>query len=89
MPATPLRKHRVLVTRKLPEAVEKRVAETYEATLNPQDRPIPPEELAARAADHDALLVTSMDKFRADALNALPRTLKMRQTLFSRESIPL
>src|SRR5262249_2914081 len=42
----------VFVTRKLPEAVTVRLTRDYQATLNPDDRPIDGTELVAEAAGH-------------------------------------
>ena len=62
---------RVTVTRKLPDAVEARVAESFEATLNPSDDPMAPAALAAAMAGADGLLCAVTDRVDA-ALIATP-----------------
>ena len=56
---------RVTVTRKLPDAVEARVAESFEATLNPSDDPMAPAALAAAMAGADGLLCAVTDRVDA------------------------
>ena len=50
----------VLVTRKLPDAVEARISRDYAARLNPDDRYYPPEELIARADGAVAIIPCQM-----------------------------
>ena len=71
---------RILVTRKLPEAAEARLSRDFAATLNPDDRPLPADEIIAAAANYDGLLVTSFDLCRADFINRLPDTIKIMAT---------
>src|SRR5215468_11218584 len=66
----------VFVTRKLPEAVTVRLTRDYQATLNPDDRPIDGTELVAEAAGHDALLVSSRESLTAQTLAALPTSIR-------------
>jgi glyoxylate reductase len=53
---------RVVVTRKLPDAVEKRLAELFDVGLNPADRPLKREDLAASMRDADVLVPTITDR---------------------------
>ena len=57
-----MEKHILLVTRRLPPAVEARAARDYDARLSASDTPIP--DIVARADGADALLparaITSM-----------------------------
>ncbi len=53
----------VLLTRRLPEAVEARVQRTYRGLFNPEDRPLSDEEMVARSADADAILCCITDRF--------------------------
>jgi len=53
----------VLVTRRLPEAVEERVERSYRGLFNPEDRPLSADEIAARSADADAILCCVTDAF--------------------------
>lgn len=55
------RRLRVVVTRRLPEAVETRLAELFDVTLNPGDTPMSAAELAAAAARADVLVPTVTD----------------------------
>lgn len=67
---------RLLVTRRLPEAVEARLARDYEATFNPDDRPLGAEALA-RAGGYDALMPTITDRITAEVIGARPAKLKI------------
>ncbi len=60
----------VHVTRRLPAAVERQVAERFDARLDPDDRPLGPAGLAAALCDADALLCTVTDRIGADVLDA-------------------
>lgn len=64
---------RVLVTRRLPDAVERAVADRFDATLNRDDVPLDAAALAGALATHDALLVTVTDRLTRDVLQAAPR----------------
>jgi len=68
------------VTRKLPDAVTRRLLAAYEASLNEGDRLQTPEEILAGAAGADALLVTPTDKITAELIEALPASVKMIAT---------
>jgi len=52
----------VLVTRRLPEAVESRLARQYRTALNSADEPLDGAALAAAMRDHDALMPTTADR---------------------------
>jgi lactate dehydrogenase-like 2-hydroxyacid dehydrogenase len=64
----------VLVTRKLPEAVEARLARDYEARLNPTDALYDADALIARAAGADAILPCHTEHFDAGVIARLPDT---------------
>lgn len=70
----------VFVTRKLPPAVEARVARDYEARLNPDDRIYTADELATQAADADAMLICTSEKITANLVARLPQRLKVIST---------
>src|SRR5215472_2431806 len=72
MPQTPA----ILVTRKLPDAVEARLSQHYAARLNPEDRIIAGAELLSLAAEADALLVSPTDKLDATVIAALPQRIR-------------
>jgi glyoxylate reductase len=53
---------RIVVTRKLPAPVEARLAELFDTVLNPDDRPLKREELAAHCREADVLVPTITDR---------------------------
>ncbi len=59
---------RVIVTRKLPDAVEARLAELFDVTLNPDDVAMSPDALKAAAADAEVLVATLTDAVTADVI---------------------
>jgi lactate dehydrogenase-like 2-hydroxyacid dehydrogenase len=68
----------VLVTRKLPDAVTARLAQSYAAQLNPEDRLMTAREIADAAAKirADALLICPTDKMTPEALQGLPKSVR-------------
>jgi lactate dehydrogenase-like 2-hydroxyacid dehydrogenase len=66
----------VLVTRKLPTAVETRLAQNYTARFNETDKLYTPEELLTLAVGADALLITPKDQLTADVIEKLPDTIR-------------
>jgi glyoxylate reductase len=71
------RKLKVVVTRKLPDAVEARMRELFDVELNPQDRPFDAESLAAALARADVLAPTVTDRIDAGALAHAGPNLKL------------
>jgi lactate dehydrogenase-like 2-hydroxyacid dehydrogenase len=67
----------VFVTRKLPPAVEARLARDYEARLNPDDRLYSRDELIERARGADAILPCHTERFSADVLERLPAEVRI------------
>lgn len=67
----------LLITRKLPEAVEARAARDYEVRLNPEDRVLTREELIAACWDVDAVMPCHSEHFTAEVIAALPERLKV------------
>ncbi|MCP5366638.1 MAG: D-glycerate dehydrogenase [Hyphomicrobiales bacterium] len=63
---------KILLTRRLPDAVQARAQRDYDATLNPGDDLMDAATIAARAAGMDGLLVTATEAMNADAIAALP-----------------
>ena len=61
----------VLLTRRVPEAVEQRVQRSYRGRFNPEDRPLPDEEIAALSTDVEAILCFVTDRFTAPLLSRL------------------
>ena len=64
------RKPVVIVTRKLPEAVETRMMELFDARLNDSDRPMSAGELRAAAGEAEVLVPTVTDRVDAGVLAA-------------------
>jgi lactate dehydrogenase-like 2-hydroxyacid dehydrogenase len=62
----------VLVTRKLPSAVEARLSRDYDARLNPDDRLYSKDELVERARGVQAILPCHTEHFSADVFERLP-----------------
>ena len=73
-------KPRVLVTRKLPDAVEARLARDYDAILNPEDKLYSSEDLVAATAGCQGLLPCPTDKLTADVVARLPASLRVIAT---------
>ena len=73
-------KPRVLVTRKLPDAVEARLARDFDAKLNPDDTVYDAETLVELSQDCGAALVCATDKFSADIIERLPSDLRVIST---------
>ena len=67
----------VVVTRRLPAAVEEAVAKDFEARLNRDDRPLTTAELQDALRTADALLPTVTDKITAEVLGVEPLRAKM------------
>jgi lactate dehydrogenase-like 2-hydroxyacid dehydrogenase len=66
-------KPRVVVTRKLPEAVEARLADAFEAVLNPEDAPLSPDALARAMREADGLLCAVVDTVDAAVIGTAGR----------------
>ncbi len=62
----------VIVTRRLPQAVEAELTRDFEARLNPEDRPLGPDGLRAALTGADALLCTVTDRLTSEVLSAEP-----------------
>jgi glyoxylate reductase len=72
-----VRKPKVVVTRKLPEPVEARMSELFDAVLNPDDAPMGREALAAALGEADVLVPTITDRIDARALEAAGPNLRL------------
>ena len=66
----------VLVTRKLPDAVENKLAENFEVILNPKDRLYTTDEILYLANNVDAILPCHTEKFSSKTIAALPARVK-------------
>ena len=67
----------VVVTRRLPAAVEEAVAKDFDARLNREDRPLTAAELQEALKTADALLPTVTDKITAEVLGVEPLRARM------------
>ena len=67
----------VVVTRRLPEAVEAELSRDFDARLNQDDRPLGPEGLMEALRSADAVLCTVTDRLNAEVLAAEPRRARL------------
>jgi glyoxylate reductase len=68
---------KVIVTRRLPAAVEQRLAATFDVALNADDHPFSREELASALQGSDALVPTLTDRLDAELLHEAGDRLRM------------
>lgn len=66
----------VLVTRKLPPAVEDRLRRDYDPRLNEEDRLYTTDEMIERAKGADAILPCHTEHFSADVIARLPHSIR-------------
>jgi len=66
----------VLVTRKLPQAVEERLARDYDARFNTEDRVYTSDELVELAAGADAIIPCHTEKLSAEVIARLPESVR-------------
>lgn len=74
------RKPKIVVTRKLPAGVEKRLEAGFDALLNESDRLLPRDELLKLADGADGLLVTPTERCDAAFIDALPASIRVLAT---------
>src|SRR5438034_7874185 len=67
----------VVVTRKLPDSVETRMRELFDARLNLDDKPMTAAELAAAVKSADVLVPTVTDRIDASVLSKAGDRLKL------------
>ena len=67
----------VLVTRKLPDAVENRLRQDYDPILNPDDALFSSDEIIKRAKGADAILPCHTEKFTAEVIARLPESVRV------------
>jgi len=67
----------VLVTRKLPEAVEDRLRRDYQPRLNPDDRLYSRDALIEAAAGADAIIPCHTERFSAEVIAQLPASVRI------------
>lgn len=74
------KKPRLLVTRHMPDNVTARIRRDYDATLNPTDRIMSPEELVSAAEGMDAMMICGSEKITPALLEALPDSVRIIAT---------
>ncbi len=72
---------KLLVTRKLPDAAEKAFATRFTCQFNASDRPMTADEICHAAEGCNGIALTSMDKFTAALIAALPASVKIIATV--------
>jgi len=72
-----MQKYKVLVTRKWPNSVEKKISEKFDATLNTNDVPLTEKQLMDAMSSYDALLPTVTDKITNLILTVNNRRVKI------------
>lgn len=65
-----MERHKVLVTRRWPAAIEAKLQERYDVTLNEGDIPMSPSQIRDALMTHDAILPTVTDTVTEEALSA-------------------
>jgi glyoxylate reductase len=73
----PLQKPRIFVSRRLPEAVEARMATLFDARFNSADEPLPAEQLLAGLDGCEVLVSAITDRLDAGVIGRLPRGLRL------------
>ncbi len=66
----------VLVTRKLPQAVEQRLQQHFDARLNADDHPYTTDEMLELVKGADAIYACHTDKLSADVIRRLPNSVR-------------
>src|SRR5690349_20439656 len=67
----------LLITRRLPSAIEARAARDYEARLNPDDSPRSPADILRLAEGADAVLCCPAERLDATSIAALPASVRV------------
>jgi len=70
-------KSKILVTRKLPQAVESQLEQNYKALLNPDDRLYSTDELINLSEGADAILPCHTEQLTAEVIDRLPDSVKI------------
>lgn len=73
-------KKRLLITRRLPEAVEARANADYDVVQAADDHQMTTDEIVQQSKDVDAVLITITDKMRKEVIEALPENVKALST---------
>ncbi len=73
-------KKKILITRRLPDAVEARARAAYDVTQHADDRQMSIDEMLETAKSMDALLITLNEKCRKDVIERMPDNIKCIST---------
>lgn len=73
-------KKRLLITRRLPAAVEARANAAYDVKQASDDHQMTTDEIVEQSKDVDAVLITITDKMRKEVIEALPSNVKALST---------
>ncbi|MSO54654.1 MAG: D-glycerate dehydrogenase [Rhodospirillales bacterium] len=73
-------KAKIVVTRRLPDAVMARASRDYDAHLNPTDEVYSPDKLVSLAAGRDGILLAASDRFDAALIERLPPSVRIAAT---------
>jgi glyoxylate reductase len=73
-------KPKILVTRRLPDAVEARIARDYDAVTNPTDRPYSMDEIVSGAAGCTGVLCAPTEAMNAETIARLPKSVAILAT---------
>lgn len=73
-------KAKIFVTRKLPDPVEQRLSQSFEATLQPEGSVLSPDAIIEGAKGCDALLVAPGDPITQQVINAVKDSVKVIST---------
>jgi lactate dehydrogenase-like 2-hydroxyacid dehydrogenase len=68
---------KIFVTRRLPDAVEARIARDYDARLNEDDRALEPEDLIRLTQDVEGVLTCGTERWTADVVASLPERVRI------------
>ncbi len=74
------RRPRILLTRRYPARVEEALAELFDVITNPEDTLLSPDDIVARAAGCDGLLVCPTERMDAQTIAALPDSVRIIAT---------
>ena len=70
-------KPKVIITRRWPAAIEAKLTELYDVTLNPEDRPFTADELKSALQNYDAVCPTVSDSLPAEVLSVRAKRCKI------------
>lgn len=68
---------RIVVTRRLPAAIEQRMGMLFDARFNPEDRALSPDEIIAASADADVLVTSITDTVDTALIGRLPDQIRL------------